>query len=454
LSLSRLSPEDARILALEGERIAGHTCKVLVLEGRLTADELREHLAERLGRAPRLSDCLVPTPLGVAPPVWSPDPAFDIAAHVRPVEGDVAADELEGVVAATMQRRLPRDRPLWSMDVVERLGESRSAVIWLMHHAAADGATCMRLGESVIWSPDGGAPVPDHGGGAAEPGAARLLSDGIADRARGLAKAAAGAARTVTSPARLRRSAEELARMPRTVRRELAAGSAETPFAAEVGARRAVAFASRPLDELKAVEHAAGPGVTVNDVLLAAVAGGVRRWLEDRGITPEPLRVKVPVSMHPANEQPDALGNRDSFIFVSVPVHEPDPAARLQAINAETTACKQAHDPSTLYAFFNDLSHVAPPAARAASRVAMRPKTFAFTVSNVRGPAKPVVVAGRPAVAMYSLAEIANRHALRLSGLSCAGTMTLGLCADPDAVPGLDRLAEEIEAGFDELRPG
>jgi WS/DGAT/MGAT family acyltransferase len=287
--------------------------------------------------------------------------------------------------------------------------------------------------------------------GSPDPEALALLRGGLADRGRGLVSGAAGAVRAVTSPARLRRSAEEIARMPRTVRRELAPGSAPTPFGVEVGTRRAVAFASRPLDELKAIEHAAGPGTTVNDVLLAAVAGGVRRWLEARGETPRPLRVKVPVSMHPANEQPDALGNRDSFIFVTLPVHERDPAARLRAINADTTACKQAHDPSTLYAFFNDLSHIAPPAARAASRVAMSPKTFAFTVSNVRGPAQPVVVAGRPAVAMYSLAEIANQHALRLSGLSCAGTMTLGLCADPDAVPDVAHLATEIEAGFDEL---
>jgi diacylglycerol O-acyltransferase len=451
LSLPRLSTEDARILALEGERIAGHTCKVLVLEGRLTAAELRDHLAQRLGRAPRLCDRLAPTPLGIAPPVWSPDTHFDVAAHVRGVEGDTPEEELPALVAEAMQRRLPRDRPLWSMDVVERLGEDRSAVIWLMHHAAADGATCMRLGEKVVWSREGDAPVPPADASLADPGSGMLLRTGLAHRAQGIAAGAVGAARALSSPARLRRGAEEVARMPGTVRRELSHGSASSPFAAEVGTSRAVAFATRPLDQLKAIEHAAGRGVTVNDVLLAAVAGGVRRWLGDLGIEPEPLRVKVPVSMHPANEQPDALGNRDSFIFVALPVHEADPAARLRAINAETTACKQAHDPSTLYAFFNDLSHVAPPFARAASRAAMSPRTFAFTVSNVRGPAQPVVVAGRPAVAMYSLAEIANQHALRLSGLSYAGTMALGLCADAGAVPGLDRLAKEIEAGFDEL---
>ena len=136
---------------------------------------------------------------------------------------------------------------------------------------------------------------------------------------------------------------------------------------------------------------------------------------------------------------------------MTLPVHEPDPHERLRAINAETVACKQAHDPSTLYAFFTDLAHVMPPVARAASRVAMSPKTFAFSVSNVRGPAKPIAIAGRPLAAMYSLAEIADRHALRLSGLSCAGDFSLGLCADPDAVPDLDRLAAEIDSGFDEL---
>jgi diacylglycerol O-acyltransferase / wax synthase len=450
LTLPRLSAEDARILALEGDRIAGHTCKILVLSERITAGEMREHLAGRIGRAPRLRDRLAPTPLGIAPPVWAPDAHFDAANHVKAVPGDVREDELNGIVANAMERRLPRDRPLWSIDVVERLGESRSALIWLIHHASADGATCMRLGEQVIWSEDAGAPVR-RAGDAAEPTSMALLRDGLADRARGIAAGAAGAARTVVSPTRLRRGAAEVARMPRTVRHELAPGSSPSPFDAEIGTRRAAAFAHRPLAELKDIEHAAGKGFTVNDVLLAAVAGGVRRWLSGRGETPQPLRVKVPVSMHPANEQPDALGNRDSFIFVTLPVHEPDPRDRLRSINADTVACKQAHDPSTLYAFFNDLAHVMPPAARAASRAAMSPKTFAFTVSNVRGPAKPIAVAGRPVAAMYSLAEIADRHALRLSGLSCAGDFSLGLCADPDAVPDLDRLAAEIEAGFDEL---
>jgi diacylglycerol O-acyltransferase / wax synthase len=450
LTLSRLSAEDARILALEGDTIAGHTCKVLVLDGRVSTDEVRTHVAARIGRAPRLRDRLAPTPLGLAPPVWAPDQGFSVADHVKAVTGDVAEDELAPLAAAAMQRRLPRDRPLWSIDVVERLGASGSALIWLIHHAAADGATCMRLGERVIWSDEDGVPARPPGDDA-EPSPAALLRDGLGDRARGIASGAAGAARAVTSPARLRRSAGEVARMPRTVRRELSSSSAPSPFAAEVGRRRAAAFARRPLAELKAVEHAAGPGFTVNDVLLAAVAGGVRRWLEDRGELPLPLRVKIPVSMHPANEQPDALGNRDSFIFVTLPVHEPDPQARLRSINAETTLCKQAHDPSTLYAFFNDLSHVLPPAARAASKLAMSPGTFAFSVSNVRGPANPVSVAGRPLTAMYSLAEIADRHALRLSGLSFAGQMTVGMCADADAVLDLDGLAAGIEQGFDEL---
>ena len=450
MTLPRLSPEDARILALEGDSIAGHTCKVLVLDSRITTDEVRTHVADRIGRAPRLRDRLAPTPLGLAPPVWAPDPAFSVANHVKAVKAEVGHEQLPTLVADAMARRLPRDRPLWSIDVVERLGDAGSALIWLIHHASADGATCMRLGERVIWSDQGGVPAGPAGEDP-DPSRAALLRDGLADRARGVASGAVGAARAVTSPKRLRHGAEEVARMPRTLRRELAPGSAESPFAAQVGARRSVALAQRSLAELKAIEHAAGPGFTINDVLLAAVASGVRRWLEDRGEIPLPLRVKVPVSMHPANEQPDALGNRDSFIFVTLPIHERDPQVRLRAINAETTACKQAHDPSTLYAFFNDLSHVLPPAARAASKMAMSPRTFAFSVSNVRGPAKRIAVAGRPVAAMYSLAEIADRHALRLSGLSCAGEMTLGLCADAAAVPDLDGLAAAVENGFDEL---
>lgn len=460
-SLARLSAEDTRILRLETGRIAGHTCKVVVLRDALSARTLRSHIAARIERAPRLAQRPVPTPLGLATPVWAPDPAFDLARHVlgRPLRGPASREDLRAIAAQAMERRLPRDRPLWSIDVVERLAGGGTALVWLMHHAAADGASCMRLAEAVLWDRGPGEIPPAHTdpGGDAErraPGELtprELVSSGLADRARSARGALGGALRTLAAPSRRRAAMRELERVPATVRRELAPVATPSPFDGPIGARRAVAFCHRPVEQLERIAHAVPGHVTLNDVLLAAVAGGVRTWLHRRGEPAGPMRAKVPVSMHPAHEQPDALGNRDSFLFVDVATELDDPLARLLAVNAETARRRAAHDPSTLYALLNDASHVAAPLARAASKLAASPRAFTFAASNVRGPARPVTVAGAAVAELWSLAEIAPRHALRVSGISLAGDFGVGFTADPALVPDLPGLAEAVEGAVDEL---
>ena len=106
--------------------------------------------------------------------------------------------------------------------------------------------------------------------------------------------------------------------MPGAVRREVMPGKGESPFAGEIGRRRAVAWSSAPLADYKAIEHAAGEHTTVNDVLLAVVAGGVRSWL-GHVAGDQPLRCKVPVSLHRRDDGAE-VGNRDSFMIVGLPV--------------------------------------------------------------------------------------------------------------------------------------
>jgi WS/DGAT/MGAT family acyltransferase len=238
--------------------------------------------------------------------------------------------------------------------------------------------------------------------------------------------------------------------MPATIARELAPTGSESPLDCRVGAERRVAFARADLGAMKRVEKAFGERTTVNDVALAMVAGALRGWLERRAIDCRRLRVKVPVSMHRAGEH-DALGNRDSFMFVDLPVAEPDPVQRLLEVNAETAARKRLGDARTVYDFFNELSHLAPPLYRAASRLAMSPRVFSLSVSNVPGPRQPVSVMGRGVAELYTLAEIAPRHALRVSIVSLAGSVGFGLCADARALPDLPELASDVEHSLEEL---
>ena len=162
------------------------------------------------------------------------------------------------------------------------------------------------------------------------------------------------------------------------------------------------------------------------------------------------MRVQIPVSMHHRGEDPDELGNRDSFLFCDLPVAESDPRRRLAAINAETRSRKRHHDPDELYSFFHSLSHVRP-LYRVASELAAGPREFALSVSNVPGPRDPVALLGGRVAELYSVAEPADRHALRASVVSLAGRMGFGFCTDPDAVPGVGELAEGLDASLEEL---
>jgi WS/DGAT/MGAT family acyltransferase len=407
-----LSAEDARILALERGAVRGHTCKLVVLDGVVATDALRGHFGSRLARERLLGLRLVTGD----PPAWEPDRSFAIERQVRD-GGSVDEPGLRALVGELMAERLPRDRPLWALDAVV-VGGDRTALVWRIHHALADGMTAMRMARSVLF---------DDVGPATSPAAAPPVVQRAPHRCL----------RSRLAPLR------EALDVPGTLRRELARRGIETALDVEVGDRREVAFVDVDLDEVRRIGHALPERATVNDVVLAAVAGGLRAWLTELGAQLGGLRVKVPVSLH----QPgDGASNRDSFICVDLPLEEPDPVARLRAIAGETVERKAHHDADSLDSFFRDLSHVSGSLERFAEHWAMSPRVFTLNVSNVPGPRGPLSVLGRPVLSVHSLAEIAHRHALRVAVVSAGGRIGFGLCADADAVGSPQPIADGIAA--------
>jgi hypothetical protein len=177
--------------------------------------------------------------------------------------------------------------------------------------------------------------------------------------------------------------------------------------------------------------------------VLALVAGALRRSAR-RGGPLGTVRVRVPVSLHHRAES--AAANRDSFFVVSLPVEEPDPVERLRRISAETVLCKRAGDPFVLATLLGDLGHVAPQLRWALERLAGHPRAFALNVSNLAGPVERPSVLGAPVRAFYSIAEIGERHGLRVAVVSMADELHFGLCADPAIVRDLDPLVTGILA--------
>ena len=454
-----LSPEDSRILALESKSIVGHTCKVVIAER--TGDAvwyLRDRIARRISLAPSCRQRIVVTPHRLDAPVWADDPDFDVRRHVRrvPVDGPVGDAKLREIVADLMAERLPRDRPLWAIDVVEPLEDGTRAAIWRIHHAMADGQAAMAIGSSLLWadSTDPEPEPPPLPPARPLPTSNRLIASALSHRARDVGHTTRVIGRRVASRRRLRESLDELRGTPSAIRRELTPEVRTSPLNAPAGRRREVAFVDHPLDAVRDASHALGEGVTINDLLLGVIAGGLRRWLEVRDGSVGPLRVQVPVSMHREDEAPGAVPNRDSFVNIDLPVREADAARRVLAVNEQMRARKQDRDAEQLYTVFADVGHVSRHAFDLAHRIASNPHIYALSVSNVRGPAGTHYLAGGQIRQVYSLAEIAPHHALRVSAISFGGRMAIGLCADADAIPELPELAEGIERSLTELTEG
>jgi WS/DGAT/MGAT family acyltransferase len=456
--MERLSPDDTRILRLESDVIAGHTMKVVIVEppdgaDPPTLDLFRRRVSSRLAGHRRARQRLAPTPLNIATPAWVDDTHFDIRRHVR-LASEPVRDQTDLVAFAgkAMAERLDHSRPLWCIDVAGPLDDGRTVLVIRIHHCMADGVTALRMLSQLLWD-DGDDREPGSADGwtaRPEPNAARLLATGVGNRMRDLGGAVANGARAAVSPRRWRDTGRGLAALPGALRRELWPLGADTAFDRRIGGDRELAFTSCSLADLKRIEHSVGSGVTVNDVVLAMVAGAIRRWLSTHDEPMEAMRVQIPVSMHHRDEDGDALGNRDSFLFCDLPISEPDPRARLIAINAETRSRKEHHDPDELYSFFHSLSHIRP-LYKVASGFASGPREFALSVSNVPGPREPVSLLGGHVGELYSVAEPADRHALRASAISLAGTMGLGFCTDPGAVPGVTDLAHGLDESLAEL---
>jgi diacylglycerol O-acyltransferase / wax synthase len=432
-----LSVDDAQILHLESAAIKGHTGKLLVLApgadgGSLGLADLRDRVGERIESFPRLGQRVELPRHGQ--PSWVEAPP-DLSWHVAGAAGAKPLDE-EGFRLAAgeiLAQRLDHERPLWRLDLMALEG-GRTGIVGRIHHALADGVTAIRIAAGLLWDLS----EADGAGGNSErtPKA----------EAPGAEQATAAAEHAQLPPEHRERPV--LVRLPGALRRELRPG-ADTPLDQHIGSEREIAWTVVPLARLKRIGRAAGEGFTVNDVVLAVVAGGLRQWLEGAGTRPASLRAQVPVCLH-LQEGGTEIGNRDSFLNVDLPLDEADPVERLRAINAETTEAKFDHDADTLYSFFHALGRFRP-LYDGVTRIISGPREFALSVSNVPGPRERPLILGHEVHEFCSFAEPADRHALRVAVISLGGDLAFGLCSDPEAIGELNHLAEALEASVAEL---
>ena len=455
----RLSRLDVSFLYLEDTTTPTHVGLVAVFEAGpagFDVDRLTALIEARIAFVPRYRQRLRWVPGHLANPVWVDDERFDLPFHVRrsalPKPG--SDEQLRELVARLMSRRLDRSRPLWEVYLVEGLRGERFAVVTKTHQALVDGIGAVDLGQVILdATPEPGPTPPAAWRPAREPTWFELVAGAVGDGVRRptglLDTVRAGVSDLTTTASRVLGTAGGVLTMLRTAARP----APDSPLNAVIGEQRRFATVDGDLDDYKRIRKAHGG--TVNDVVLAVVAGALRSWLLTRGDAVPPgriVRALVPVSVR-ANEPTGAVGNRISAYLVDLPVGEPNPVVRLhrvsdamrahretgQAVGAEALIALAGFAPPTLHGL----------AARVAGSLSWR--LFNLIVSNVPGPQEPRYADGARLLATYPVVPLTKGQAVSIGVTSYNGALFYGLNGDRDAMADLDVLAAAISESVREL---
>jgi diacylglycerol O-acyltransferase len=448
--LERLTASDLWVLLWDDFGWSGDIGALAILDGttlldhdgRVRIEAVRRQLESRLHLVPRFRQLLYRPRRGLGWPLWVDAPSFDLADHVR-VHAIAAPGDHAQLLQACEQlarRRLDPARPLWEAWFLPGLPQGRVGLFLRAHHAMADGiAGVAAFGALLDLTADAPTPVAPPWTPGPIPTPGELLYDNLRRRAQGLGRAWSSLAHPI-----------------RTLRRARAAWPTWREFFAEqraprtslnrpIGADCRLATVGSRLDLAKQIAHE--HHAKVNDVVLAAVAGGLRELLARRGEPVEELvlRAMVPISLH--REQPgQASGNQDGSMVVPLPLGEPDPVRRLQLIAAQTAARKHKAHPQAGSGLFRFAL-----AQRAFVRLLARQRLMNITVTNVPGPPVPLYLAGAPLLELFPVVSLAGNLTLAVAVLSYAGQLNLTAVADRDGCGDVEVFAQGVRSALDDL---
>jgi len=422
-------------------------------EGGIDIDKIRNYIASRLYLIPRYRQRLAHTPIG-GHPVWVDDADFNIDYHVRhsalPKPGDER--QLKRLAARVMGQHLDRQKPLWEIWILEGLANpAHFVMISKVHHCMVDGMSSVDL-LTVLLTPEptqAFEPPPEW-----RPRPAPSRWDLAIDALERYARLPIEVARNFPQiwqdagdPDSSIRAALNI------VRQTLGTGLrvSDTPLNRRIGPHRRLDWLTMDLADVKAVKRRLGG--TLNDIVLATVAGAVRRFLQRRNVDVAPLdfRVLAPVSVR-TDQEHHTLGNRVSGWMVPMPLHEPDPVRRLENIRATTAHLKRSKQAIGAAA----LTHVGEwtPSTLLAlgARLAVTALPFNLIVTNVPGPQQPLYLLGATMVDNFGFIPLTDSLCLGVVLFSYAGKLCWGFTGERDLLPDLQELVADIEASFHELR--
>ena len=424
---------------------------VMMFETPLSLERLKRAVKERFLAYPRFRQKVVESAMG---PHWENDPDFDIDWHVRlsALPGRAGKRELERFVSQTASSSLDQSKPLWQFHLVERFGGG-SALVSRIHHCYADGIALVQVLLSMT-------DVEAHPT-KAEPLTRRWLKK---EEHAKVAKRVGAIGRYVEMGGKMFERGMDFARDPSLagvlanegieLARELAhalslTDDPHTVLKAPLGVSKRCAWAEPlALADVKAVGRAFR--CTVNDVLLAAVAGALRSYLVERGelIDGINIRVTVPVNLRPL-EHAKQLGNHFGLVFLELPVGEDNPVTRLRQVAANMRKLRKSRQAIMAYGLLAALGMAPMPLQRVALELFSRKATAVAT--NVPGPESPLYLAGAKIKDMMFWVPQTGGIGIGVSILSYNGRVHFGLIADAKLMPDPDSVIRRFEPEFEKL---
>ena len=457
----RLTFLDNSFLILEGPNSPMHVAGTAVFEagplrtagGGADIDRIRAYVSARLDLIRRYRQRLAYIPLE-GNPVWVDDHHFNIHYHVRHAALPKPGDErqLKRLAGRVMSQHLDRSKPLWEIWIVEGLASGEHfAMISKVHHCMVDGLSSVDLLNVLLTVQpcEDFEPAPTW-----IPRPAPTTSELALDAAWRYAHAPLDFVGNIPQALQaVRDPRSDVRARLRALRDTLWTGIrrvSDTPLNQPIGPHRRFDWLAIPLTDVKGVKNRLGG--TVNDVVLATVAGAVRRFLERRHVKVDGLdfRVMAPVSVR-TEEERGTLGNRVSAWMVPMPLAERDPRQRLEKIRETTIALKTSKQalgaevltrvgewtPSTLLSL--------------GARMATRALPFNLVVTNVPGPQVPLYMLGAKMLDNYGFIPLVDYLCLGIVLFSYAGKLCWGFTGEWDLLPDLHEFVRDIEAAFREL---
>jgi len=454
----RLTSTDAAFLYAEREDAPMHIGAVAVIDGELDFAGYRRSIAAKLDRLPRFRQRAVAAPFNFGHPTWEIDSGFELEKHLftRRVAAPGGRRELFEAAADVFTGMLDRAKPLWELHVLTGLEGDRSALVSKVHHAMVDGVGANELVSTIFdigrTPAPGEAPSPprrEEPAPAAKPLEVLLANTTASvDAWSRAALALLEAGRTFTSE-QARITMQALAEtMP-----DLALPLRRLPFNRPGSKRRKLVGTEFSFAEARAIRGALGG--TVNDVVLAALAGGIARYCEQHGqsVAGRTMRVMVPVNVR-ASAEASALGNQVSLLPVAVPLDIADPGRRLRAIHGTTRILKAAKVAEGLHQMANLWGTVPPPiqAAFGALGGVLPGPVFNMVCTNVPGPQIRLYALEHPVIAYYPSVPVGYQMGLGCAIYSYDQRLFIGLTADVAACPDVELALACVEEALHELR--